>query len=250
MAVQLFVDTREPESIKTALVQSTATGAGAGAVLKALPVGDFWIGAGADDGVVESLPPSPAVVVERKTVADLLASLTDGRFRHQRQRMLDLNPGKVVYVLEGAPSRDPRVQGALENLVLRHGCFILPSAGVDQTCSILRNMHRKLALAAATPVAQPAAAALLPAEPAKPAAALLSKARVDAAQRARVGGFGCLLLSIPGVSMRHVAAIQGVYARPLDLITDAGKKLDAVQVTAQRKLGPVLAQRIRDAFLG
>ena len=45
-----------------------------------LPVGDIWIGSPETNEY--------AVVVERKAVADLESSLSDGRYREQRTRLL------------------------------------------------------------------------------------------------------------------------------------------------------------------
>ena len=50
--------------------------------IKQLPVGDIWIGTTEED-ISEN-----GVILERKTVADLEASILDSRYREQRSRMI------------------------------------------------------------------------------------------------------------------------------------------------------------------
>jgi ERCC4-type nuclease len=64
----------------------------------ALPVGDVWIGVSG-----EALC-AGAIVAERKTVADLEASILDGRYREQRTRLVATATeagARPLYILEG-----------------------------------------------------------------------------------------------------------------------------------------------------
>lgn len=89
-------------------------------LVKALPVGDVWIGvvetdekqAAAAEAAVAAEAAQAAtgtggLVIERKTVRDLEASLLDGRYREQRGRILSFchqHKAQPIYVLEGAYS--------------------------------------------------------------------------------------------------------------------------------------------------
>ena len=78
----VILDTREPESI-TKLTFDVPTST------QALPCGDAWLST--DDGIV---------IVERKTVSDLLGSISDGRLFDQASRMAKASPWSYVVVTE------------------------------------------------------------------------------------------------------------------------------------------------------
>jgi len=55
----------------------------------------------------DAAQPSVELVFERKTVADLVASIKDGRYREQKARLLaHYVPKNICYVVEGMPSLD------------------------------------------------------------------------------------------------------------------------------------------------
>jgi len=65
---------------------------------KNLPVGDFWIGLSG-----EVIVPG-GIVIERKQIADLEASIKDGRYREQRTRLQAFAQqynANVAYIIEG-----------------------------------------------------------------------------------------------------------------------------------------------------
>ncbi len=65
-----------------------------------LSVGDIWIGLDASG----SGPAPYGLILERKTAADLEASILDGRYREQRARLLAVaaeRQAHPVYVIEG-----------------------------------------------------------------------------------------------------------------------------------------------------
>jgi ERCC4-type nuclease len=69
-----------------------------GISVKTLPVGDIWIGLSG-----EEIAPG-GVVFERKTIADMEASMTDGRYREQRTRLQAFAQEKgchLAYIFEG-----------------------------------------------------------------------------------------------------------------------------------------------------
>ena len=72
---------------------------------KTLPVGDIWIGLSGE----EILP--GGIVLERKTVADMESSMSDGRYREQRTRLqaFALEKGcHIAYLFEGDFSKSQR----------------------------------------------------------------------------------------------------------------------------------------------
>jgi ERCC4-type nuclease len=86
--MSILLDTREHE-----LIQRMP-----GLPNKVLPVGDIWIGLSGE----EILP--GGIVLERKTVADMESSMSDGRYREQRTRLQAFAQEKgchIAYLFEG-----------------------------------------------------------------------------------------------------------------------------------------------------
>ena len=82
----MIVDTREAELIRLFTDEKVEI------EVKQLSVGDIWIG---------------DLIIERKSIRDLEASILDGRYREQRGRILSYcqeNKTQPMYILEGALS--------------------------------------------------------------------------------------------------------------------------------------------------
>ena len=65
-----------------------------------LPVADIWIGVDADGA-----PAPNGLLIERKSAADLEASILDGRYREQRSRLMNYATERrahPVYIIEGS----------------------------------------------------------------------------------------------------------------------------------------------------
>jgi ERCC4-type nuclease len=91
-----IVDVRERDLIK--LLTNPQT--------KSLPIADIWIGISGED-ITAPLPPlqKGALLIERKTIRDLEASVLDGRYREQRQRLIAFcqeQGATPMYLLEGS----------------------------------------------------------------------------------------------------------------------------------------------------
>ena len=85
-----LLDTRESDLIKIL----------EGAEVKQLPVADIWLGVDSEGKMMEG-----GVIIERKSIRDLEASILDGRYREQRGRILSYcqeNKTQPMYILEGA----------------------------------------------------------------------------------------------------------------------------------------------------
>jgi ERCC4-type nuclease len=90
-----LLDTRESDLIK--ILDGTE-----GMSVKQLQVADIWLGVDAEGKMAEG-----GVIIERKSIRDLEASILDGRYREQRGRILSYcqeNKTQPMYILEGALS--------------------------------------------------------------------------------------------------------------------------------------------------
>jgi len=105
--------------------------------------------------------PSPAAamvfVFERKTLADLAASIKDGRYREQKARLLShYAPHRITYIVEGGGMRWLRAgsanglphavyQGAILHTLYRDGAHVVFTKDVDETADFLLAFAGKLA---------------------------------------------------------------------------------------------------------
>jgi hypothetical protein len=87
-----ILDTRETDLIKYFETSTEKS-------IKQLPVADIWIGLDTDEKIKEG-----GLIIERKSIRDLEASILDGRYREQRGRILSFcqeNKTQPLYILEG-----------------------------------------------------------------------------------------------------------------------------------------------------
>lgn len=93
---------------------------------RALPVGDIII--------------RDVFIVERKTMADLDASLKDGRFREQRDRMLESGL-RVVYIFEGIAT--DMMKKIAVRLFVRYGISSICTNDPADTVDVLYRMYHQ-----------------------------------------------------------------------------------------------------------
>ena len=95
------------------------------------------------------------MVIERKTVADLKASICDGRNREQKARLLGcVEPSRVMYIIEGNLDKDLRSKvsglpvstliGSLINTQLRDGIKTYKTGSLEETAQFLIKLKQKL----------------------------------------------------------------------------------------------------------
>lgn len=110
-----------------------------------LPIGDFIFKNSSDDSVI--------YIIERKTILDLASSITDGRFREQKQRLLDSigEPNKIIYVLEGNKNLKKYgsisksiIDSSILNLVFKHQYKVIHTLSDLETYDTLISLYSKL----------------------------------------------------------------------------------------------------------
>lgn len=92
-------------------------------------------------------------IIERKTIADLAASIKDGRYHEQKMRLVSqrsTSSVKLVYIIEGSMSFNESgmqygvlkkaLVSCLINSSLRDGVTIFKSQGILDTCDIIKAM--------------------------------------------------------------------------------------------------------------
>lgn len=130
-----IVDIREHDLIR--LLDSPTT--------KQLPIADIWIGT-TEDGEIQK----GGLLIERKSIRDFQASIVDGRYREQKQRLVAYAQEKealAVYIIEGSWfSGTARITPqALMKLVARMQCkhkiAVLQTGNLGETSQMIEALH-------------------------------------------------------------------------------------------------------------
>lgn len=85
-------------------------------------------------------------IIERKTLADLSASIVDGRYRDQKHRLLDnYDKSIVMYVIEGNMfGATDAVRGAIINTMLRDKIRVFMVNSIQETVMFLSETYKRL----------------------------------------------------------------------------------------------------------
>ena len=226
---KMLLDTREREMIARM----------PGFAVRTLAVGDIWIGLSGEEIAVGG------VVAERKTVADLEASILDGRYREQRTRLLTYaqqRGARPLYIIEGELDR---IQGRfteevlrkfLNRLQLRYGVAVIQTDSLDSTIRLCRILEEQIAAEATVFVAQDGAA--------KDYAHTVSVSK--RANKEDPKAFASLVLQqCPGVSAAVADALLSGLGGSLKGVWDAAEAdLAACKINEKRKVGPAVAKRL------
>jgi len=91
------------------------------------------------------------LILERKTVSDLSASICDGRYQEQSFRLLESNlpPHRIVYVIEGSLNAEQSLPkktliAAMISLWFTKGFSVVQTTSVDDTVEFIQILFEKV----------------------------------------------------------------------------------------------------------
>ena len=201
-----------------------------------LHVGDAWIG---DPEANEC-----AVVVERKTIADLESSLTDGRYREQRTRLLAFcaeKKARPLYIIEGDidKSRSNKkniLWQVLNRLCLRYGVGLMRTNSTRETAELLETIAYQLSedkeCFKATTLSY------------TDVASFQKKANKDDPENFTLA----VLQQCTGVSVDKAKSLLNNFKSLKGIMEADAPSLAEVKTATGRKMGPALAKRLYDHF--
>jgi len=141
------IDTREQELFKKceSTIAAVQKFAGIKLISETLPLGDIIINDGTND----------CIIIERKTLSDLAASIKDGRYEEQSYRLngLQHHNHNIIYLIEGDMYRFNTFKERIDKQTLYSAMFsihyfkgfsIMRSNTLDETAMICCNMAYKL----------------------------------------------------------------------------------------------------------
>jgi len=211
--IELVIDTREQKILHTLSIPHR---------VEQLKHGDIQIMN--DDEVM--------YVFERKTLADMRASINDGRYKNQKSElMIAFSPGKIYYIIEGEEDQwgtyDQGVEGAIINTMLRDKIGVFFSKDLNDTVQLIMAIWKRVTK-----------------DPSKYEAPSLSAAEkvVVPSTSKNVPPLTAMLCQIQGVSLKTASMINEKYAsfynmiKCLEPLSDKERLKELVNIGQQRKL--------------
>ena len=216
----MFLDTRESELIKIFGTEAT---------VKQLPVADIWIG---------------ELIIERKSIRDLEASILDGRYREQRGRILAYcheNKAQPMYILEGSlHSSTGRLQKKaimkfINRLIFHYQIPVMQTSSVQETAELIqaleeqwkddpKNLQRTTELVKVTDGIH-----------------IQKKANAGDSKQF---GISCLA-QCPGISVKMAEALINTFGSLKGVMEAPVKEIEELKV-GTRKIGPVVSKRLNE----
>jgi ERCC4-type nuclease len=153
------VDTRENDLLQKINNLITTVNCFKNIVIKSetLPIGDIIICDDKEAKLGEPLEPVEKLIVERKSISDLLSSIKDGRYEEQSYRLNGLNHHNhnIIYLIEGDVNKNNYFKSRTDNEKLMaysamfslnyyKGFSVFRSFSLDETATIVCNMAYKL----------------------------------------------------------------------------------------------------------
>ena len=232
MVAALVLDSRERELI---VLMSTHPSAQlpvstSSITVAQLPVGDIWIGSPETNEY--------AVVVERKAVADLESSLTDGRYREQRTRLLAFcaeKKARPLYVIEGPLQNSFKKKvlwQVLTRLCLRYGIGLMQTTSTRETAELMETLAHQLTEDKECFKADTLSYSDV--------TSFTKKGKKDDSDNFALAA----LQQCTGVSLDKAKALVMAFKSLGGILGAAEKELAEVKTLNGRKLGPILAKRL------
>ncbi len=227
----IWLDTRESELIK--LLTNTD-----GLSVKQLQVADIWI------GVIEDKMAEGGLIIERKSIKDLEASILDGRYREQRGRILSYcqeNKTQPMYILEGSLSSNTgrlqkkAIMKFINRLIFHYQIPVAQTASVQETAELIQALVEQWK---EDPNSLKRTSELV-----KVTDGIHIQKKANAADYKQFG-ISCLA-QCPGVSVKMAEALIEAFGSLKGVIDAPVKDIENVKVGA-RKVGPVVSKRLSE----
>lgn len=221
-----LLDTRESE-----LIQRIPD-----SIVKQLPVGDIWIGMN-DQGIMEG-----GLIIERKSIRDLEASILDGRYKEQRGRILSFcqdNKSQPMYILEGSlASGTGRLQKKalmkfIHRLIFHYQIPVMQTQSVQETAELVQTLVEQWK---DDPTSLQRTTELV-----KVTDGIHVQKKANAADPTQFA-ISCLA-QCPGVSVKMAEQLIQTFVSLQGILNASAVQLEAVKVGA-RKVGPVVSKRL------
>jgi ERCC4-type nuclease len=88
------------------------------------------------------------LIIERKSINDLVASVKDGRYKEQKFRLVHAsNSARIMYIIEGKINKDKNsklVWGAILNTMIRDNIKVIRTFSIEETVFLVSKLKEKV----------------------------------------------------------------------------------------------------------
>lgn len=205
------------------------------------------------------------LIIERKSLSDLLSSIKDGRYEEQSHRLIhasQLPPYRILYIIEGMfstlrnPAEKQLVISAMTSLQLYKGFGVMRTSSVQETADLIAGMWKKIqrnsdkGMQLFAPITNATIeSSESPTEVAPAYSSVVKKVKKDNVTPENIGEI--ILCQIPGISstiavelMRKYENIRGL----LQTIREKPDELKDMKINGRRMGSNVVESIVR--FLG
>jgi ERCC4-type nuclease len=212
--------------------------------VKQLTVADIWI------GVSGEIIQENGLIIERKSVRDLEASILDGRYREQRGRILafcEENKAKPMYIIEGSLSsltgrlQKSAIMKFINRLVLHYNIPVIYTESVSETSELIKILQEQWN---ETDIQKTIRTRV---ETVKVTDGIHIQKKVNSGNH-RQFAIICLA-NCPGVSVKMAEILIDVFGSLKGVIEATRDDIEKVKV-GNRKIGPVVSARLHNMLNG
>lgn len=227
-----WLDTRESDLIK--LLNGME-----GMSVKQLPVADIWIGIDDEEKMKEG-----GLIIERKSIRDLEASILDGRYREQRGRILSYcqeNKTQPIYILEGLLSSNTgrlqkkAIMKFINRLILHYNIPVIQTISVQETSELIQTLVEQWK--------EDPKSIQRTTELVKVTDGIHIQKKANAGEH-RQFAISCLA-QCPGVSVKMAEILIDTFKSLKGVIEAPVKDIENVKV-GTRRIGPVVSKRLNE----
>lgn len=185
-------------------------------------------------------------IIERKSIKDLCASILDGRYREQKNRLIESiqDSNKIIYIIEGKKEdfyniTKKTINSAILNLIFKHKYNVIFTESKQDTVDNIILLYKKI-------------------QNNDLEINVVSKINlVKKSDKINNNVFINMICIIPGVSEKTAIKIQEKYNTLIDLINaynlingenDKKKMLSEILINTNRKLGKTLSEKIYNSI--
>lgn len=250
--IELIIDAREAKLIQLFQSQNVLI------TTKNLDIGDIWFCSG-EDKVPREAARVPFLIIERKTVGDLLASIRDGRHREQKKRLQsaqEKSQSQIFYLIEGfyGGPLEKAVESAIYNTIVRDRLYVYHVPDIKQSCVFLCHLFTKFTEFGPWTTARSAEGHTL--VPLIDSGEYIKGLSLKKSTNIKNNQFAIFLCQIPSVGETIAMAIVNKYKTMADLClaysnlsADSEKELLLANLThAKRAVGPSSSAKIYRAI--
>jgi ERCC4-type nuclease len=190
------------------------------------------------------------IIIERKSIKDLCSSIVDGRFREQKERLIESvnDVKKILYIIEGHKNKNSSgiskmiIDGAILNLMYRHNYKVLNTENENDTFENILLIYKKIAngdfemgIEINNPVKM-----------------------IKKGNKIAENIMAIQLSIIPGLSYNTSCVISGIYKNMKELIDaynkcedeeSCGRLLMDIQINNKRKIGLAMSKKIYESTM-